>query len=421
MTAMEPQDQPKQLSGPAGGTGAHTAGRPAPNDVPRTVVVLGAGMGGLAATEILLRYLGPADRVVVVDRTPEQVIGLSLLWVMRGWQLPGAAVVKHPYIYDDPRVDFIQTHVRAIAAAEKMVTTTVGHLHYDALVVALGAELDTSIVPGLTEALALDSAGQFYTPGGAERLLSQLTSFDGQRIAVVVTRVPYRCPAAPYEAAMLIDDLLDERGIRDDVELSMFTPEPLPMPVAGPQLGRSVKTMLQERRIRFGVKKELRRVDPASRQLHFGDGGMEQYDLLVAVPPHRPPSAVSSLADGWIPVDRRSLRTKFSAIWAVGDVGAIGLVNGKFLPKAGVFATGQAEAAARSIARHLGRHAPEPFFDGKGGCWLEVGNGEAAFGEGEFLAEPDPAVRFHPPDTEHHLQKLEEQRAWLIRWRGASG
>jgi sulfide:quinone oxidoreductase len=126
---------------------------------------------------------------------------------------------------------------------------------------------------------------------------------------------------------------------------------------------------------------------------------------------------VSSLAEGWVPVDARTLHTAFPAIWAVGDVGAIRLPNGKFLPKAGVFATGQAEVAARSVARFLGYEAPEPLFDGKGGCWLEVGNGEAAYGEGLFLAEPDPAIRFHPPAAEHHLQKLEEQRAWLARWR----
>lgn len=384
---------------------------------PKTVVVLGAGMGGLVAAERLLEYLRPSDRIVLVDRTPEQVIGLSLLWVMRGWQLPKAAVIEHPYIYDDEGVDFIETHVRGIAAPEKMVTTTGGHLHYDALVVALGAELDTSLVPGLTEALDHDSGGQFYTQGGAERLLSQLNGFEGGRVALVVTRAPYRCPAAPYEGAMLIDDLFAERGVREGVELSIFTPEPMPMPVAGPQLGRSVVSLLAERNIRFHAKMELRQVDSASGKLHFAGGHAEAYDLLVAIPPHRPPSPISGLADGWIPVEARTMRTRFPAIWAVGDVGAIGLVNGKFLPKAGVFATGQAEAAAQSVASWLGRDAPEPYFDGKGGCWLEVGNGEAAYGEGRFLAEPDPAIRFHLPAVEHHLQKQEEQRAWLSRWR----
>ena len=414
--ARRPSQRDRRPHPPPSGPGAPRRPAGAPG---RTVVVLGAGMGGLVATESLLHYLDVNDRVVLVDRTPEQVIGLSLLWVMRGWQQPRAAVIERPSVLDDTRVDFIQTHVEAIAVPERIVTTTGGHLHYDALVVALGAELDTSIVPGLTDALDHESAGQFYTQGGAERLSSQLNNFGGKRIAVVVTRVPYRCPAAPYEGAMLIDDLLTERRIRDDVELSLFTPEPAPMPVAGPQLGRSVIEMLEERQIHFHPKMELRQVDGAARELQFANGDTESYDLLVAVPPHRPPTAVSSMAQGWIPVDARTLETKFPGVWAVGDVGAIGLVNGKFLPKAGVFATGQAEAAARSVARYFGYDAPEPAFDGKGGCWLEVGHGEAAYGEGLFLAEPDPAIQFHPPAAEHHQQKQEEQRAWLARWRSS--
>ncbi|MDQ4069217.1 MAG: NAD(P)/FAD-dependent oxidoreductase [Actinomycetota bacterium] len=371
----------------------------------------------MVVTETLLKYLGPADGVALIDRTPEQVIGLSLLWVMRGWQQPRAARIERPYIYDEDRVDFLETHVRSVQPLERIVTTTGGHLHYDALVVALGAELDTSIVPGLTEALDHESGGQFYTPGGAQRLFSQLSNFDGKRLAVVVTRAPYRCPAAPYEAAMLIEDLLMERRIRDRVELSLFTPEPQPMPVAGPLLGRSVVTLLDDRRVRFRPNMELLRVDAAARRLHFADGETEDYDLLVAIPPHRPPSAVSNLAEAWIPVDARTLRTKYPDVWAIGDVSAIQIPNGKFLPKAAVFASAQAEAAARSVSRYLGYDAPEPLFDGKGGCWLEVGRGEAAYGEGRFLAEPDPAITFHPPAVEHHLQKQEEQRAWLSRWR----
>jgi len=45
----------------------------------------------------------------------------------------------------------------------------------------------------------------------------------------------YKCPAAPYEAAMLIDGMLRRRGLRQAVELEIHSAEPGPMGVAGPE------------------------------------------------------------------------------------------------------------------------------------------------------------------------------------------
>jgi sulfide:quinone oxidoreductase len=104
-------------------------------------------------------------------------------------------------------------------------------------------------------------------------------------------------------------------------------------------------------------------------------------------------------------------------VWAVGDVTALVLANGKNLPKAGVFSRHQAEAAARAVARHLGYDAPEPWFSGQGACFVEVGEGMAAYGSGDFLAEPGPRVELSPPSIEHHRAKEAEEAGWIARWR----
>lgn len=135
------------------------------------------------------------------------------------------------------------------------------------------------------------------------------------------------------------------------------------MPVAGPVLGAAVSALLAERKIALHSARPLSAVDPARRELVIVDGAREPFDLLAAVPPHRSPEVVrrSALANenGWIPVDARTLRTRFPETYAIGDVTTITLPNGKPLPKAGVFAHGEALVVAREIAASfIGRSSP---------------------------------------------------------------
>jgi NADPH-dependent 2,4-dienoyl-CoA reductase/sulfur reductase-like enzyme len=108
---------------------------------------------------------------------------------------------------------------------------------------------------------------------------------------------------------------------------------------------------------------------------------------------------------GWIQVDRHTLETRFPGVYAVGDVVSIPLRLGKPLPKAGVFAHGEAEVVARNIAARIAGRPESERFNGYGGCFVEVGGGKAAFGDGDFYAEPRPTVKLHAPGRRWHLGK----------------
>ena len=139
-------------------------------------------------------------------------------------------------------------------------------LDYDYLIVALGAGLAPEAIPGLAE-----GAQTFYTFEGAAKLHDALQGFAGGRIGVVVAGLPFKCPAAPYEGAMLLADFFRQRGLRDKVELHLFTPEPQPMPVAGPELGKAVSTMLESRGIAYHPLHQLTAVNAQERELQFSD------------------------------------------------------------------------------------------------------------------------------------------------------
>jgi sulfide:quinone oxidoreductase len=376
-----------------------------------TVLVLGGGVGGLVTANELRRRLDPRDRVIVVERSRQHLFQPSLLWLMVGRRRRER--IERPLADLLARgVELIEAEVQGIDPAARRVESSAGALTGDALVVALGAQPDPDAVPGFRE-----SAHDFFSPDGAAACAQALTTFRGGRVVVAVSGLPYKCPAAPYEAALLLDDALRRRGLRGSSEIDVHSPEPAPMPVAGPVMGAAVVDLLKAKGIHFHPASRIARFDPATSEMVFSDGSRTGYDLLAGIPPHRAPGVVgaSGLANdaGWIPVDRGTLETVHPDVYAIGDVTTITLANGKPLPRAGVFAHGQGLVVARGIAaRFAGRSAPLAF-DGTGYCWVEAGDGRAAFAAGAFFAEPDPVLALRKPGRSWHLGKVLFERCWI--------
>jgi len=377
-----------------------------------TVLVLGGGIGGAAAANALRGRLGERHRIVVVDRDAEQVFAPSLLWLMVGQRRP-AAIVRPLVQLLRPGIEIVRSHVHGLDPVARRVATDAGELTGDAVVIALGADLAPEAIPGYAEA-----AHDFFTLQGAGQFARALARFEGGRVVVAISALPFKCPAAPYEAAFLIDADLRRRGLRDRSTIELHTPEPAPMPVAGPVLGRAVVDLLAERGIGYFPGHPVEAYDGAARQIRFTDGSAVGFDLLAAVPPHRPPGVVSGsgLGDstGWIPVDRGTLETSKPYVFAIGDVTAIALANGKVLPKAGVFAHAEAQVVATQIASRI-KGGPAGRFDGHGYCWVELGAGVAGFAIGDFYADPDPAVALRRPGRAWHAGKVLFERYWLSR------
>jgi len=158
-----------------------------------------------------------------------------------------------------------------------------------------------------------------------------------------------------------------------------------------------------------------------SGEVVFGDK-RRPFDLLLGVPPHRPPAVVreSGLVDGtgWVSVNPRTLETQFPGVYAIGDVVQIAMANGKPLPKAGVFAEAMGETVADRIAAVFKGKESEATFDGEGGCYLEVGAGQAMMVKGHFLAEPEPEVTLTEPSSEYLNEKRLFETQRLQTWFG---
>ncbi len=383
----------------------------------KNVVILGGGVGGLVLANELRRKLPAAHRVTVAEKNSQHAFAPSFLWLMTGDRRP-QQITRNVRALLRPGVEFVQTEARRIDLPGRRVETTAATLPFDYLVIALGAELAPQTIPGLAE-----TAHTFYTYEGAIKLRDALAAFKRGKVAVVVSALPYKCPGAPHEGAMLLADYFRRHGLAQEVEVHLFTPESQPLPIAGPQLGEAVRQMLEAKRIGFHSLHKLSGVNPQSRQLLFEGKEPVGYDLLVAIPPHRAPALLreAGLANeaGWVPVDRATLSTKHTNVFAIGDVTAIS-IPGRWkpdmplaLPKAGVFAHGQALTVARRIAAEVAGTQPSGAYLADGYCMLEAGEDLAGFAYGNFFAEPSPDVRLRSIGKTWHLGKVLFEQWWL--------
>jgi sulfide:quinone oxidoreductase len=384
-----------------------------------TTLILGGGFGGIAAANSLRQRVPREHEIVVIDKSPSFHVGAGKTWVMLGERTMEQISRPRKNLLDRG-IGFLEANILSIDLERKVVATGSETLRWDHLVIALGADLNLASVPGLAE-----GAQTFYTLEGAQRLQDVLRDFNGGDLAILIPKMPIKCPPAPYEAAMLLRHAFEVRGLADRVRIAIYTVEATPMATAGAEMGQYVRNELARRSIGFHPQKRALRIDSAGRRLSFEDGIEVGYDLLVAVPPHEAPKAVREAQltnqSGWIPVDPLTLNVTAirgsSDVYAVGDITSV-LLPGRYkpdvalsLPKAGVFAEAHGRVAAHQIAgKILGRESSETF-DGRGHCYLEIGGGRAIKADGAFFELPHPIMRKQIPDEAQFRDKV----AWVAR------
>ncbi len=370
----------------------------------KRVLILGGGFGGIATARRLKQKLDTNDEVILVDRRDHFMVGFRKTWALVGestlevGQRPldsltslGIRIMRDPVTRIDP-------NGRAATMGDQIISA-------DALIVALGAELAPEAIPGFQQ-----YAFNVYDPNDIPRAAQALKEFQRGKLLIGIFGAPYKCPPAPYEMALLISDTLKARAVKASVEV--FTPQPMSLPILGSAGCDLIESRLADKGITFLPNHKATAIEAG--EVVFANE-RRPFDLLLGVPPHRPPAAVreSGLVgdSGWVAVNPRTLETQFPGVYAIGDVVQIAMANGKPLPKAGVFAEAMGETVADRIAAMFAGQEPEAKFKGEGGCYLEVGAGQAMMVKGQFLAEPEPEVIL----TEASPKYLDEKRSFEMQ------
>jgi sulfide:quinone oxidoreductase len=371
------------------------------------IVILGGGFGGAAVAQALRGSLADDHRITLIDRNDTtHLCGMNPLLAV-GARDPAQTTRSLDRLAAEG-IQFAQAHIEGIDTDRREVGTSTGTFPYDFLVVALGADYDWEAVPGS------EQAHSFYDFDRTLALRDRLADFDGGRIVIGAAGVPYKCPPAPFEMAMILDWDLRRRSLRDATDLHVFIPEPAPVGIAGPEASGKVRDTLASRGI--GLHTSTSIVSVSDGKASFSTGEEVDADLIVTIPRHRVPRVITDAglarAGGWVRVEAATLETDIEGVFAIGDVNTIPIGEGKAVPKAGVFAAGEGRTVAAEIAARIGGATePEPY-DGAGECFLAYSGTEAALVGGRFLAPGGPEVALQDASQDGMAAKERFEEDW---------
>ncbi len=351
------------------------------------VVILGAGTGGTIVANMLARKLDPKLwNLTVVDAAEHHLYQPGLLFIpFRLYDYHDSRDIVRDIRSPLPsRAKFVQARVEQIDHARRKVATSAGELSYDWLVCALGCRVAADEVEGL-EAVLNREVFTFYTLEGALKLQKALSEFESGHLVIDIADMPIKCPVAPIEFAFLADYYFEQRGVREQVEISLVTPYSgaFTKPVAN----RVLSKIAADKNIHVVADFAIESVDSENRTIRSFDGKEVGYDLLCIIPPNLGPEVLeqSGLGDasGYAFTDPRTLKSREAdRIYLLGDNANVAT------SKAGSVAHFEAETVVDNLLREMDGHKPMASFDGHANCFIESGYHKALLLDFNYDLEP---------------------------------
>jgi sulfide:quinone oxidoreductase len=383
----------------------------------KRIVILGSGFGGLTAANLLRKNLSLQHQIVVIDKNKFFMMGLVNLWILSGIRrLEDSQIALNKL--ENKEITFLNDEVTTIDISKKFIKTRSNNkLEYDYLIIALGAELAAEEIDGFI----FNGGFNLYDAEQIPKLREKIVALRNGRIAICITNIPYKCPPAPYEASLLINDILAKNGVRDSIDIDFYTPAPIALPVAGAKLSQDIVNLLNDNHINFHPLHKLKAVVD-KEIIEFENGNKTNYDLLIGIPPHKVPTVIKSSGlvkegQNWIDVDKFSLKTNYENVFAIGDVTEIKVDQmAAVIPKAGIFAEGQAKSVSYQIINEIANQSYNEKYDGRGFCFMEIGSKKAGFLAADFYNITGPITRLDPPSEESYKKKLDFEKSRINEW-----
>ena len=375
------------------------------------VVILGGGFGGLAAANEIRNTLDSSKvKITIIDKKDWFMVGYAKLWIMNGTRTFENSIGSLNEL-PKKQINFIKDEIIEINPENNFIKTKSENISFDFLIISMGAVLAPEKISGLIE-----NGFNLYDHNQLNEINQKLNKIESGKIAIVIMGMPYKCPPAPFEASLLVDSMLRKRGIRDSVQIDFYSPAPITLPAAGPEVSKKILDLVNSEKITFHNSQKIKRVE--SKKLIF-ENDEYHFDILLAIPPHIAPKVIydSNLAKepGFIPIDR-NCKTPFENIFAVGDVTSLSVTDSIVVPKAGIFAEGEGITVAKNIISKLESKETSVLFDGKGGCFLESGRDTASVLEVDMFTNEKPSTKLTESTKDNLSKKLDFEKERLSKW-----
>ena len=375
----------------------------------KRILIVGGGTGGTILANNLARRLrqeidSARASVTLLSASARHMYQPGLLYVAFGKMAPSELYVDQETLLD-PAIHFHVDPVESFDLDHNEVKAKSGKTYgYDYLAICTGSRPVLASVPGLME-----SAHHVYTEDAAVKTAEALRTFEGGRIAIV-TGVPHKCPMVPLELTFMMYDYFKDRDLLDKVSFTYTYP-----------IGRihsleNVAKWAAPEFDRMGVRYETlfnaKEVDGVQKRVHSEEGSVVEFDLLIAVPPHKGMEVIEQNklgTAGWIPTNRATL-----AMEGRENVFVLGDTTNLPISKAGSTAHYEAEVLGENLARLATQGGAMRSYEGTVFCFIEAGKDRATYASFDYKNPPQP----RPPSRAIHWFKLAYNRLYWNSVRG---
>jgi sulfide:quinone oxidoreductase len=355
----------------------------------KRLLILGGGTGGtLLANRLRRRHDEHELQIDVVDRDNRHIYQPGLLFVPFGLADP-EEIVRPRQRQLRHGIAFHRQEIDSVSISEQRVHLGDGSsLDYDVLVVASGTRLLPEETEGMLGLGWNESVFTFYDLDGATKLRDALAHFEGGNLLIDLVDMPIKCPVAPLEFAFLTDWYLQERGFREQTQITYATP--LDGSFTKPIAAEHLAYLLEQKGVALETEFNAGEVDSANGKLSSYDGRELPFDLLVTIPLHGGAAYVDrsdGLGDalGFVATDPHTLQAH-----AAPNVFAIGDATDLPSSKAGSVTHFEGEVLSDNIERFLAGRDLVSRFDGHANCFIETGFHKALLIDFNYDQEPLP-------------------------------
>ncbi len=372
----------------------------------KQIIILGGGFAGLTALHHLHKAIGSKAEIKLIDKRKTSVNRPTLPEVALAGKPGKHAVFPFSRAIHKSEAEFVNAEVVKIDADKQAIDLSTGDsLHYDYLLVAMGAVHDYKAIPGFNE-----HAYSVCDVNKAKQLWKRMKSFSGGKVVVGSSYSPAGsrvdapklaavCEGPVGEIMFMVDQYLRRAKLREKSTIKVFSPAEIFFEDVGPKVHEVFGPIIEKHDISVVTNKIIESV--SKEAVHFTDGSKLDSDLSIILPPYTVASVIkeSGLGDeaGYLPTDKQMRHLDFDNIFAAGDV------NAWAVPKLGHIATLQAEIAAKAIANELGVDIEIPEFKPEILCIMNRGGHEATMILSDFLWNGDVDSVFDSPIA--HMMK----------------
>lgn len=358
--------------------------------MPKKILIVGGGIGGTIVANRLAKALNEEIskgevEITVIDKSDKHIYQPGQLFVALGLEEP-YEIIKNERELLHHTIRFLHGNkgeAIKIDPANNTVTTADGNKHnYDYLIIATGSHLSWDEIPGLKETE--------YTPWDLDssiRMREVVNQFNGGTVVINVARLPHKCPVGPLELALMFDDLMRRRGLREKTEI-IYT-----YPIQGVFGIKNVSDFMikifEQRNIKIISPFTVTNIDPKNKTIESQEGEKIKFDLLLGVPPHMGAKVIGDSGIGdrrnWVPTDKYTLQMKnYSNVYVIGDTTDIPI------SKAGSTADFESYIITHNIVTDIRSTGQKRTYDGSVFCFIATGLDSATYIRFNYTMPPNP-------------------------------